>query len=254
MTLITIDTPYVAANLIAHERGSPWAGAAAGDYAIAIPKLTIDQSGQVRVCVWLARKPRARGLALNQKVRLLNGLFAASVSTLASPAGGAYTLDAIDVGRVFRYSIATLNCGDHYADASSAVADGQLATDSIAIETNPCAGDGSVYTFTASTGSPIGTLGYSIAQAVSPQPVVATFGACELDPVDGNSVNVAELYVQAVGCRVAHLVVGPYSASLPRGAVIEAQVDGGLAEVAPRRTAIDLEINGTPPLITSRHR
>jgi hypothetical protein len=251
-TLITLTTPFVSANLILHERGSPWAGAPKDVYALTVGPLTLHEARAVRVCVWLAPTPRARALALSQSIPLLNGLFAASVSTLANPSGGAYTLDAIDVGRVFSYSIATLNCGDHYADTSGPVSDGQLATDSIAIGTNPCAGDGSIYTFTAANGSEIGTLGFSITQAVSPQPVVAAIGGCELDPIAGTPVNIAEGYVEAVGCRVKQLIVGPYSTSLPRGSVVEAQVTGGLAEVAPRGAAVDLEINGTPPLISSR--
>jgi hypothetical protein len=257
VTLMTIPSYYASANLISSEKGSPFAGAPSGDYAVTLPSIVVQQRGSTRVCVWLAPRPKARGLVLSQRIRLLNGLFAASVSAVPSAStgiGGAYTLDAIDVGRVFSYAATTLQCGVHYADASGTVADGQLATESIAIETNPCAGDGSTFAFTLAGGRPLATLAYAEAQAVAAPPQATSIGGCELDPVAITPLASAIAYVQAVGCSVRRLLVAPYNAGLPRGAVIEAQVDGGLAEVAPRGTAIDLELNGRPVSTATRHR
>jgi hypothetical protein len=256
VTPLTIPAYYASANLISSQKRSPFAGAPRGDYAVTLPSIVIEQRGRLRVCVWLAQRPKARGLVLSQRIRLLNGMFAASVSAVPSAStgiGADYTLDAIDVGRTFSYAATTLQCGIHYADASGSVADGQLATESIAFETNPCAGDGSTFAFTLAGGRPLATLAYTEAQAVAAPPQVASIGACELDPVALTPLASALAYVQAVGCSVRRLLVAPYDAGLPRGAVIEAQVDGGLAEVAPRGTAIDLELNGRPVSTATRH-
>jgi hypothetical protein len=257
VTLLTIPVYYASANLISSQRRSPFAGAPSGDYAVTLPSIVIHQHGRLRVCVWLAQRPTARGLVLSQRIRLLNGVFAASVSAVPSAStgvGATYTLDAVDVGRTFNYAATTVQCGTHYADASGSVADGQLATESIAFETNPCAGDGTTFAFTLAGGQPLATLSYTEAQAVAAPPQIASIGACELDPVDLTSLASATAYVEAVGCSVRRLLVAPYNAGLPRGAVIEAQVDGGLAQVAPRGTAVDLELNGRPVSAATSHR
>ena len=256
-TLLEIPAYYTATNLISAHRNSPWRGAQAGDYAVTLPSIVIHQRGRARACVWLAPKPGSRGLVRSQTIRLLNGLFAASVSAVPSAStgiGGAYTLNAIDVDRTFNYAVTTLQCGIHYSDTSGSVADGQLATESIALETNPCAGDGSTIAFTHVAGAgPFATLTYTEAQAVAAPPQISAIGGCELDPVALVPLADAIPYIQAVGCGVRRLLVAPYNPGLPRGAVIEAQVNGGLAEVAPRRTQLDLELNGRPETSATRH-
>lgn len=252
--LLTIPNFYSPANLIANQRHSPFAGAQAGDYAVTIPSVVVHQQRRTRACVWLVQKPRQRGLDLSQSIRLLNGMFAASVSAVPSASagiGGAYTLDAIDVGTPFSYAVSTLQCGIRSQDASGQVGDGRLATESIAIETNPCAGDGSTFSFAVAGGRSLGALTYTITEATAAPPQVATAGACELDPVAAIALTTAEQYVEAVGCRVGRLLLAPYTAALARGAVIEAQIDGGLAEVAPRGATVDLELNGRPALSTT---
>ena len=77
-------------------------------------------------------------------------------------------------------------------------------------------------------------------------PVVQHAGACELDPVTGTPLADAEQYVQADGCAVADVLVAPTQSGIPRGSVIDAQVDGGIAEVAPAGGAVDLVIAGRP--------
>jgi hypothetical protein len=248
--LLDIPMFYASNNLIAKHRSSPFAGAQRGDYAVTLPSIVVHQTGRTRVCVWLARDVRSRGLVLSQSIRLLNGLFAASVSALASATpgiGGGYTLNAIDVGTPFTYAVTTLQCGVHSLDTSGTVKDGQLATESIGPETNPCAGDGSTVAFAVGDRA-LASLAYTVTQAIAVPPQVSTVGGCELDPVADISLIEAEQYVQAVGCTVGRLLLAPYNAGLPKGAVIEAQVDGGLAEVAPPRTAVDLELNGRPAL------
>ena len=249
-SLLVIPSFYAQANLISSQRHSPFAGAHAGDYAVTLPSVVVHQRKRTRACVWLAQQPRSHGLDLSQSIRLLNGMFAASVSALPSAStgiGGGYTLNAIDVATPFSYAVTTLQCGVRSEDASGRVGDGQLATESVALETNPCAGDGSTFSF-ASAGRTLATLTYTIAQATAAPPQVATVGACELDPVAATSLTAASQYVEAVGCRVGRLLLAPYSAALPRGAVIEAQINGGLAEVAPRGATVDLELNGRPTL------
>jgi hypothetical protein len=254
--LRVIPAFYAHHDLISAQPGSPYAGAQAGDYAAAVSGIVITESKRVRACVWIASGPTSRGLASSYVIRLLNGLFAASVSTLpnaGTSADGAYTLDAIDVGREFAYAVTTLQCGDHYRDASSAIPDGQLASDSVAIETYPCAGDGSTYAFTRVGGRKLATLTYTETQATAPAPEISSAGGCELDPLTVVPLDVAGAYLQAVGCRIGRLLIAPYERAFPLGAVMEAQVDGGLAEVAPAGTAVDLELNGRPSPTVSRH-
>ena len=80
VTLMTIPSYYASSNLISSHKRSPFAGAPNGDYAVTLPSIVVEQRRSTRVCVWLAPQPKARGLVLSQRIRLLNGLFAASVS------------------------------------------------------------------------------------------------------------------------------------------------------------------------------
>ncbi len=238
---------YAHRNLISAQPGSAFAGAQAGDYATSVNGVVVKQVRETRACVWLGTAPQNARLVHVQTIPLLNGLFAASVSTLpdtsaGSAAGTGYTLNAVEVGGGFSYTVATTQCGTGVGDSSGLVRDGQLATESIAIDAHPCAGDGSQFSFVG-TGGSLGTLGYTVAQAAAAPPAIATLGGCELDPVAGAPLAAAEQYVVAVGCRVGRLLVARYQPGLPSGVVTEAQVDGGLAEVAPAGTAVDLVIN-----------
>lgn len=245
-----IKSFYAGANQLAREQSpfAPSGGAAAGDYAATLSGIVVGQRGTTRVCVWLARVASQRGLAAVQDVPLLNGVFAASVSALPTAFGAArpsaYTLNAVQVARGFGYTAVTSSCGRQYTDARRSAADGELATESISFGSSACAGDGTQFTFTTPSGRTFGALGYTVSQAQTAPPQVASLGACELDGLTVSSPTSASEYVQAVGCEVGRLLVSPYQRGVPRGAVLEAQVDGGVAALAPRGTAVDLVLNG----------
>jgi hypothetical protein len=238
---------YSADHLVS--RGSLYApdgGAAPGDYGVTLTGVVLHETSKVRICTWLAHKASDRGLVSDEEVPLLNGLFAAAVSagpSAAAGAGDSYTLNAVDVGRTFTYSIATDQCGTDSTD-SETVPDGELGTESIAYGAQSCATDGSTVTFTRVDGGSLGTIGYTVADALEAPPEVIGLGGCELDGLTVTSVTVASQYVSDVGCSVGRLLVSPYQSGIPRGAVIEAQVDGGVAEVAPKGTTVDLVLNG----------
>jgi hypothetical protein len=243
---------YAATNLVSRRRSpfAPNGGAVSGDYAAAIPGVVVRRAGTARICVWLARAAGQRVSAVSQDVRLLNGLFAASVSAIPSAApnsaGRFYTLNAIDVGRSFDYGASTTSCGGVADDGPRTADAGELATESITYSAAPCAGDGSEFTFTTAGGGPLGSLSYAVSQALTTPPQVTSIGACELDAVTVVPLAQATGYVQAVGCRVGRLLLSPYSRTAPRGAVLQAQVNGGVASIAPRGTAVDLVLNGRP--------
>ena len=240
---------YVNAHLISRHPGSPFSGAQPGDYAATINRLTVTQTGSTRACVWVGVTALNARLVHTQLIPLLNGLFAASVSTLASAgstAAHAYTLDAVDVGTPFSYAVTTGQCSSQYQDASGKVPDGELATESITLTAHPCPTDGSQFSFSSATGTAIGVLDYTVAQATASPPVVAALGGCEFDPVADTTVAEATAYVTAVGCTVHRLIAAPYQRGFAHGAVLGAQVDGGNAEVAPHGMAINLLLNGTP--------
>jgi hypothetical protein len=69
-------------------------------------------------------------------------------------------------------------------------------------------------------------------------------GGCDLNGVGGLSLGDARRYVSAVGCRVARVLTAPHSSTVPRGDATAAQVDGGIAPVAPPGTSVDLVVNG----------
>ena len=249
--LLVVPHLYTALHRVAGG-GSPFApdgGAQAGDYAATLPGVVVRQAGSVRSCVWLAGKPSQRGLAADQDITLLNGLFAASVSAVPSAAETAnrsYTLNAINVGGPLGIAASTDDCGTRYLDGARTVADGEVATESFAFGPSSCPSDGSRFSFSAAGVRSLGTLTYTLAQATAAPPEVSSLGACELDGVTVTPLTEADQYVQDVGCSVGRLLVAPHQAGLPRGAVLEAQVDGGLADIAPRGTAVDLVLNGRP--------
>jgi hypothetical protein len=241
---------YSGSDLIAHEQSlyAPQGGAAPGDYATEQPAVTVRQRGTTRACVWLAHKASQRGLVLSQEIPLLNGLFAASVSaspSAASAGGDAYSLNAIGVERTFDYSAATDTCGTVYTDPQTAVAAGSVGNEAISYGADSCSSDHTTFTFTRPSGATFGSLTYTVEQAESTPPEVSSIGACELDGLTVTSVTVASQYVQDVGCTVGRLLMTPYQSGFPRGSVLEAQVDGGVADIAPAGTAVDLVLNGT---------
>lgn len=244
---------YARANrLTSRSPFTPAGGAQRGDYAASRDGVVVHQEKRARFCVWLSSSPTRRGPVASQDVPLLNGLFAASVSAIPSAsksAGGRYyTLNAIDVGRSFDYGASTTTCGGVSDDGPRTAAAGELATESISYGASPCAGDGSTFTFTTAGGRSLGSLGYPVADALTAPPMVTSSGGCELDALTVVPLAAAESYVQAVGCTVGRLLISPFSRAEPRGAVLEAQVAGGQASVAPRGTAVDLVLNGRPPV------
>ena len=158
----------------------------------------------------------------------------------------AYTLDAVDVGRGFSYRTRTASCASTRSDRSRAVAADALVSDSISFLGAACPNDQSTFTFAAGATS-IGSLTYSEAEATASPPYVASLGGCELDPITGTALASAERYITADGCVDGRVLTAPFQAGIERGAVLEAQVDGGIAEAAPQGTAIDFVINGALP-------
>jgi hypothetical protein len=270
--LLTIDNYYQSADLLAPTSlFAPGGGAQAGDYQAAIPNIALAGGDQLRACLWIGRnrrlRPHRRGHGkkrheplppgrivpgkmvdgpITQDIPLLDGLFAASVSDVPS-AGAAqratYTLDAAAVTRSFSYTVRTSQCGKTTAAPALQVAAGTLASEVVAVPGATCRGDGSQFAFTVA-GASLGSIAYGPAQAEASPPTVIALGGCELDPVVGASVTAASRYVESDGCTVGNLLAAPFQAGLPRGAVIEAQVDGGVAELAPNGTRVDLVLNG----------
>jgi hypothetical protein len=245
---LTIANFYASSHLVT--RSSPFApggGSQRGDYAVSVPDVVLTGSHAVKACIWLSKKPSKRSRATSQDIPLLNGMFAASVSNVpsASPGqGNAYTLDAVDVARTFSYSALTLECGTSYTDRPRSVAPGTLGTETISVLKSPCSGDGSTFSFSSGSGASLGRLAYPAGDAIAAPPVAVPLGACELDPVTVTPVTDAEQYVESVGCSVGRLLVAAPERGIPRGAVVEAQVDGGIAQVAPRGSVVDPVLNG----------
>jgi hypothetical protein len=208
---------------------------------------TVAQRGQARACVWLASAPRTNTRPVVQEIPLLNGLFAASVAALPDGQAGpptSYSVDAVDVLRPFSYGVATTVCGATTSDPRQHVAVGEPASDSVTIGSGNCPADASTFSFFAAGGRSLGRLTYTLADASASPPIVAHAGACDLNGAAATTLPAAEAYVGAVGCRVGRLLRAPYDKTLPRGYVTEAQVDGGIAQIAPPGTKVDLVLDG----------
>jgi hypothetical protein len=247
---LEIPSYYVATHLVTKTSiFTPGGGAAAGTYAVSLSGVIVSGVGSVRVCVWLANKPKVKTRPYSQTIPLIGGLFAASVSNvpaLGISGSGAYALNAVYVARSFNYSVSTERCGTDEVDPAQSVAPGALAAESISLLRQPCAGDESVFSFTAPGRGALGSITYTATQAMTNPAGVGVLGGCELDPITVTKLSVATAYVVADGCKVGRLLVAPDDPTLPRGAVTEAQVDGGIAEVAPAGTTVDLVLNGVP--------
>jgi hypothetical protein len=253
-TLVTMLDFYAPTNLVL--AGSPFAptGGAHGDYAVSIPQVVLSGHRRIRACIWMARSERRRSRPVSQDIPVLNGLLAASVSNVPSAGGGtgaAYTLNAFGVGVGFSYSIATVQCSVVSPGQVVHVAPGTAASAAVSLLRLPCATDASRFTI-SSAGGIVGALEYPASDARSSPPGVVSLGGCELDPVTATTPTAAIAYVQADGCSVARLLLSPYQPGLPAGDVLEAQVDGGIAEAAPLGTPVDLVLNGRP--LTQRDR
>jgi hypothetical protein len=248
--LLTFPGFYAPANEVL--AGSPFApagGARSGDYAASIPGVVLSGHDQIRACVWLARSQRRRTPPVAQDIPVLNGLLAASVSDVPSAGSGpgaGYTLNAFAPGHGFSYSVATTECGADTPLPPVHVSSGALASASVSLLPAPCATDGSRFTISTG-GSVVGVLSYPASNARSMPPAVVALGGCELDPVTATAMADAISYVQADGCSVGRILVAPYQPGLPARDVLEAQVDGGVAQAAPFGTAVDLVVNGGGP-------
>jgi hypothetical protein len=223
---------------------TPDGGAATDVHAMTLGPLTLHQTGSTRACVWLGRSTRTRDRLASPTIPLLNRAFAAAVSDLPQPGGAtpAYTLTAV-AGFSFAYAATTLACGERLADPGQPVAATTPVSEAVAPDPNPCAGDGTTFVF-SSPGRALPQLRFTAAQAQAGSAVVVHAGGCELDAIDAVPEAAAAAYVQADGCTVAGTEISPYSRSLPRGAVLYAMVDGGIASLAPAGTPVDLVLNG----------
>ncbi len=251
---------------------APNGGVPKSSYIASVAAVVVHQTSAARACIWLARnigasqtvttekpgkagkpgkkkhkiKRAPRSLVASVPVPLLNHTFAASVSDLsgATPGNDGYAMYAIDGAHSFRYGVSTLQCGRRSSDGLTTIAAATPASESISLSASPCSTDASTFTF---RGADINhTLGFPIADATANPPRVLKLGGCELDPLTGATLSVAEAYLSAVGCRVGQIEVTPYVKTLTRGAVAWASVDGGVAELAPAGTRVDLVLNGNP--------
>jgi hypothetical protein len=244
---------YSAAHSAAHDAGAfaPNGGASASTYIESVSDVRFNATSSVRACIWLATskavtaKKAHRSLAASLVLPLLNSTFAASVSNLtgALPGTGGYAMFAFSADHSFRYSARTVQCTRTTADGASAVSAGVPASENVSISVSPCTGDVSTFSFTGAD-TRNAALAYPVADALAVPPVTLSAGACELDPLTGATLAGAEAYLTAVGCTLGQIEVSPYTKSLARGSVSWAQVDGGIAEVAPASSAVDLVING----------
>lgn len=246
--LLTIRAYYAAADdVTGASLFTPGGGARAGDVEASIPGVVIHGTDSVRACIWLARSKRARSRPATQVIPLLNGLFAASVSEVATAgvsSADSYTLNAIAVGESFSYASRTLVCGRSIRSAAQPVGSDSPLSDSVSyLVADACATDGTQFTFTGSAGS-LGSLLYTTVDATTSPAAVTVLGGCELDPVTGATLSAATRYVQADGCSVGRVLAAPVQPGVRRGAVLEAQIDGGIADAAPAGTAVDLVLNG----------
>jgi hypothetical protein len=225
---------------------APTGGAQRGVY-MAQASTTVAQHGRVRACIWIAPQPTSNARPAVQEIPLLNGLFAASVAALPDGQAGppsSYSVDAVDVLKPFSYRVSTTVCGTTTSDPRQSVAAGDQASASVTIGSGNCPADASTFSFSAARGRSLGKLIYTVADAGASPLVVAHLGACDLNGAAPTTQAAAKAYVAAVGCRVGRLLRAPRDKSLPRGYVSEVQVDGGIAQIAPRGTKVDLVING----------
>ncbi len=260
---LTIPHYFSPAHTGAHAGSfAPNGGAPKNSYVASLADVVVHQSTAARACIWLAQnvgmsktvkrgkkhriKKAPSSLVTSVVVPLLNRTFAASVSNLsgATPGTGGYTMYAIDGGHAFRYSVATLQCARKSSDGATTIAAGTPASESISISTSPCPTDASTFTFRGADVSR--TLSFPIADALNSPARTVKLGGCELDPLTGASLAAAESYLTAVGCKLGQIEVTPYEKTLTRGAVAWASVDGGVAELAPAGTRVDLVLNGNP--------
>lgn len=241
--LLSIPRFYSPADLVT--AGSPLApgGGAHGVYAAAIDAGVLGEHGSVRACVWLARSADERTSHLSETMPLLNGLVAAAVFPNSVPADG-YSLDAGAVGTSFGYQIESSVCGRLSTKPRVRVAADEEASDSVSVGSLNCPTDGSRFTFFDAAGSAVGVIGYTDAEALAAAPPIEHFGGCELDGLTGLSVAAARRFVTAVGCHAGRVLTAPFDGAVSRGHVTEAQVDGGVAPLAPPGTTVDLVTDG----------
>jgi hypothetical protein len=253
---------------------APSGGASRSSYIASAADVVVHQSGSTRACIWVAdnigasrtvttvrtvttgkkHKKRKRtkvikaprSLVSSLVLPLLNRTFAASVSNLsgATPGSGGFSMFAIDGGHSFRYRVATLQCSRLSDDGTATIAAGTPASEAISISASPCSTDASTFTF---AGADIHhSLSFPIADATTSPPLTVKLGDCELDPLTGTTLAAAEQYLAADGCQLGQIEISPYQKTEGRGAVAWAAVDGGVAELAPTGTTVDLVLNGNP--------
>jgi hypothetical protein len=245
--LLDLGTIYSPQTLV-NGQGSPLAPSGGADpqvHATAVPGVIVNASGTVRSCTWLDTSISKRAAATTQDIPLLNGTFAAAVwATREAGAPSGYTLDAMSVGNGFQYAVTSEFCGQTSTGTQSRVAAGQDASYQVSISSIDCPIDGTTFTFSGPGGSSLGSIPYTSVDAGTSPPRIGHAGGCDLNGVAGLSVSDARHYVSTVGCSVRRVLTAPFSSTAPRGAVTEAQVDGGIAAVAPAGTSVDLVVNG----------
>jgi hypothetical protein len=246
--LLDLGPIYAPQTLIANESSplAPGGGAEAGVHAADLPGVIINGSRTIRSCTWLDTSKRKRAPATVQDIPLLNGVFAAAVWATGRTGGPAtgYTLDAMSIGNGFQYAISGEFCGQTSNGPQGRVAADQPVSFQFSISSIDCPVDGTTFTFSGPGGSSLGSIPYSITAADTSPPTIGHAGGCDLNGAAGLSLSDARRYVTTVGCAIRRVLTAPHDPSLARGVVTEAQVDGGIAPIAPAGTAVDLVVNG----------
>lgn len=215
--------------------------------AAASEAVTVRQRGTVRACVWLAKQPATRTRAIVQQIPLLDGLFAASVAALPAGLHGAptsFSLDGFSVGSGFRYRVTSTVCGASTTDQMQSVASETQATELVSIGSGNCPSDTWAFSFTTPKGRSRGSISYALADFTATPWVIGHLGACDLTGATATTLAAARAFVAGVGCRVGRVLTQPYDKAVPRGMVSMVQVDGGVAQIAPPGTTVDLVVDG----------
>jgi hypothetical protein len=244
--LLDLGAIYRDGTLVANQSSplAPLGGATRGVHAASVNGVELSgKASSVLACTWLDTTARKPARATAQQIPLLGGLFAAAVWAAGTPAS-AYSLDALSVGNGFAYQTSSEFCGRTSNGPQASVPAGHEAALQVSITSIDCPVDGSTFTFVGPGGTALGTIQYTLTNANAVPAVIGHAGACDLAGVAGMSVAAARRYVATVGCSVGRVLTAPADGALARGTVTAAQVDGGIAPIAPDGTKVDLVTDG----------
>lgn len=204
--------------------------------------------GQVRFCVWLARR---HTVPIPDYVEFYDDLFAASFAAEGSFAPHPYAADW-GAAASFPFTLTYQPAGCNVPPTTYSITkpsiygiyEGGFGGGGLGLE--PGCPPTETISLAGSSGQALGTLGYSFAEAATSKPT-KSLGACFLE---GGAFNVAEAtaFVNAVGCHVRSVINRPSPPTQPwqPGEVYDYEQNGGRVELAPKGSAIDLIVNSAP--------